>query len=150
VEIMEGGYEDKLLRMLLAEELRISNKHLPMRREPLSKLLAMDHPHVVLRDGTIHFFRKRELRKLAEAAGEDIDKLLLPIVVVLRSDMGEGTAVIEDEVAARVIAKILGLKHRGGPLYLYRPQLVELREKFDTVVQVAIFVPLEEVGGEKP
>ncbi len=137
--------EDRVLRMLLAEELRISNKHLPTRREPLSKLLAMEYPHVVLRDGTVHFFRKRELRELAEIAGEDADKLLLPIVVVLRSDMGEGTAVVEDEVAARVIAKVLGLEYRGGVLHLYRPHLAELREKFDTVIQFAIFVRLEDL-----
>ncbi len=138
-----GESEERLLRALLAEELRISNKHLPQRRVPLSQLLKMEYPCVRLRDGTTHYFRKRELLELAEVAGEDADRLLLPIVVVLRSDMGEGTAVIEDEVAAKVIAKILGIPYRGGALHLYRPQLAELREKFDTVLQVAIFVPLE-------
>jgi len=148
-----GDAEERILRALLVEELRISNKHLPTRRVPLSKLLEMEYPHVVLRDGTRHYFRKRELRELAEVAGDLADRLMLPIVIVVRSDMGEGTAIIEDEVAAKVVAKILGIEYRGGALHLYRPQLAILREKFDTVFQVAIFVPLDEVdsmpkGGE--
>ncbi|NPA96070.1 MAG: DUF61 family protein, partial [Crenarchaeota archaeon] len=140
-----GDAEEKILRALLAEELRISNKHLPAKRVPLKQLLEMEYPCVRLRDGTLHYFRKRELRELAEVARDLADRLLLPILIVLRSDMGEGTAVIDDEVAARVVARLLGINHRGGPLHLYRPQVAELRERFDTVFQIAIFIPLDQV-----
>ena len=135
-----------MLRMLLAEELRIANKHLPTQRRSLSQLLAMDHPHVVLRDGTLHFFRKRELLELRRYVTDDeAEKLMLPIIVVLRPDMGEGVAVVQDEIGARVVAKILGIEPRY-PLYVYRPQIARLRELFDTVIQIAI---LPSLGGER-
>lgn len=136
--------EDRLLRMLLAEELRIANKHLPAQRRSLSQLLAMEYPHVVLRDGTIHFFRRRELLELRKyVTEEEADRLMLPIVIVVRPDLGEGVAVVQDEVAARVVAKILGVEPRY-PLYVYRPQIAKLRELFDTVIQLAILPTLGE------
>ena len=137
--------EDRLLRMLLAEELRIANKHLPVQRRSLKELLSMEYPHVVLRDGSIHFFRKRELLELAKYVTDtEAERLMLPIVVVMRPDLGEGTAVIQDEVGAIVVARILGIEPRS-PLYIYRPHVARLRELFDTVVQVAI---LPSMGGE--
>ena len=137
-------FSDSIIERLLIEELRLANKHIPVMRIPLSKLLTMEFPCVVLRDGSIHFFRKRELEKLLMYVeqGEE-EKLLLPIIVVLRPDIGEGVGVVEDAIAAKVIARILNLNYEEGKLYLYKPQLAQLREHFDTVIQFAISINLE-------
>jgi len=137
-------FSDSIVERLLIEELRLANKHIPITRIPLSKLLTMEFPHVVLRDGSVHFFRRSELEKLLMyiEQGEE-KKLLLPIIVVLRPDIGEGVGVIEDAVAAKVIARILNLNYEEGKLYLYKPQLAQLREHFDTVIQFAISINLE-------
>lgn len=135
---------DSIIERLLIEELRLANKHIPVTRIPLSKLLTMEFPYVVLRDGSVHFFRKRELEKLLMYVeqGEE-EKLLLPIIVVLRPDIGEGVGVVEDAVAAKVIARILNLSCEEGKLYLYKPHLAQLREHFDTVIQFVISIDLQ-------
>ncbi len=131
------------IERLLVEELKLVNKHLAQERVSLRKLLSMDFPYTVLKDGTIHFFRKSELQRLASMlSDEEIDKLELPIIIVMRPDIGEGIGVVEDPIAARVLAKILGIERYQLPLYLYRPQIAELRAQFDTVIQIAIAVRL--------
>ncbi len=128
-----------VIERLLIEELRISNRYLPVRRVPLSKLLEMEFPHVVLRDGTLHFFRRKELEELLKyVENDEVEKLELPIIIVMRPDIGEGVSVVEDEIAARVIARVLGIRYEGGALYLYRPHVAMLRERFDTVFQIVV------------
>ncbi len=136
-------YSDSVIERLLLEELRLVNRHMPIARIPLAKLLTMEFPHVVLRDGSVHFFRKRELEKLLNYVKDDeVERLLLPIVVTMRPDIGEGVGLVEDAVAARVLSRILGLERGEDKLYLYKPQLAILREQFDTVIQFAISVNL--------
>ncbi len=136
-------YSDSVIERLLLEELRLVNRHMPIARIPLAKLLTMEFPHVVLRDGSVHFFRKRELEKLLKyVKGDEVKRLLLPIIVTMRPDIGEGVGLVEDAVAARVLSRILGLECEEDRLYLYKPQLAILREQFDTVIQFAISISL--------
>ncbi len=136
-------YSDSVIERLLLEELRLVNRHMPIVRIPLAKLLKMEFPHVVLRDGSVHFFRKRELEELLKYVKDDeVERLLLPIVVTMRPDIGEGVGLVEDAVAARVLSRILGLEREEDKLYLYKPQLAILREQFDTVIQFAISINL--------
>ena len=138
-------YSDSIVEKLLLEELRLVNRHMPITRVSLAKLLAMEFPHVVLRDGSVHFFKKRELEKLLRyVKGDEVEKLLLPIVITMRPDIGEGVGLVDDAVAARVLSRILGLEREEDRLYLYKPQLAILREQFDTVIQFAISINLGE------
>ncbi|MEM1560598.1 MAG: DUF61 family protein [Ignisphaera sp.] len=139
--------EDLIIRGLIVGELRVVNKHLPKERLSLHRLIEMEIPHVILRDGTIHFFRKTELKVLANYIEQnEWDKLLLPIIIIIRPDIDNGIAVVEDSLAIKVIARILGTELSSKNmkrLILYKPHLALLRSLFDTVFQYAISVNLD-------
>ncbi len=137
---------DYKIEKLLELELRIVNKHLPIQRIPIEELLKMEFPCVKLRDGTLHTFKKAELEKLRTyLSDEEAKKLLLPIIIILRPDIGEGAAIIEDSIAAHVVAKILDIRNTEiNKLVLYRPHVAYLRRFFDTIFQFAISINLSE------
>ena len=129
-------------RVLIAE-LRVANRHVARIRKSLKELLKEEHPSVLLMDGSRHYFRRSELRDLASRIGEDLaERLMLPIILVSRPDMGEGAVVVEDSVAARAIAKLLGIEYRE-PMILYRPHVAALRAMYDTVFQVVLSIEFE-------
>ncbi len=133
-------YEETILKAL-ENELRIINKHLPYRRLSLKKLLSMEIPYIVLRDGTRHLFRRKELLMLKELVdSSELDKLLIPIIIEINPSYGEGSAIIRDPLAAKVVSKILDIEYRGSPLILYRPQLFELRSVLRTTTTI-MFIP---------
>jgi len=135
----DSFYEDLVTRVL-QKELLIVNKHLPYKRVNLCDLLSMDVPRYVSRDGSINLVDPRELRYLKEVAGKDACKLYIPIVIEYSSALGEATYVVRDETASRVLAKILGVKHEGGALIIYRPQLYEIRSRLRTTTTI-VFIP---------
>lgn len=135
---------------LLYAELRIANRHLPMARKTLAQLLGEDVPHVLCNDGTVHVFRRSELQALRNyVSDEEAKRLYLPIVIQVRADMDTMTGVVEDELDAAVIRRILGLRPplEGSDrrLFLYKPQLYELRYRFSTVFQIAIVADLDSI-----
>ena len=137
-----------VVEKLLQAELRIANKHLPMARKSLAQLLREELPHVLCRDGTVHVFRRSELQKLRSyVSDEEAEKLMLPIVIQVRADMETLTGFVEDELEARVIRRILGLapqlSEKDSKLFLYKPQIYELRSEFSTVFQIAIVADLD-------
>ncbi len=136
-----GNRIEKSIENLLNFELKIVNKHLPIQRQPLKKLLNMDVPHVRLRDGSVHIFRRSELEALRRYLNEEeAERLELPIIVILRPDIGEGMGIIDDPIAVKVVARILGITLSDARLILYKPHIAMLRRYFDTLFQFAIVV----------
>ncbi|MEM1662037.1 MAG: DUF61 family protein [Desulfurococcaceae archaeon] len=141
--------EDNIEKLFRAE-LRIANKHLPITRKNLIQLLNEPVPHVICRDGVIHVFRRSELKKLREYVNDDeAHQLLLPIIIHVRADMDTLTGFVENELEATVIKRILGLNHveenSSKKLFLYKPQLYELRYRFSTIFQIAIVADLDSI-----
>lgn len=143
---MELGFKDRLLEKLLSEELKLANKHLPKHRKSLAELLTEEDPHVLCLDGTYHYFRRSELRILAQLLPKDQwSELKLPIIIEVGEPLSKDVAgVIRDPIAAKVIAKLLNIPYREQEiLILYRPQLAELRAKLETTTQYAFIAPTE-------
>ncbi|MEM0000123.1 MAG: DUF61 family protein [Desulfurococcaceae archaeon] len=139
-----------VVEKMFQAELRIANKHLPVTRKSLAQLLSEIVPHVVCRDGSVHVFRRSELKKLREhVKDEEAQQIFLPIIIHVRADMDTLTGFVENELEATVIRRILGLEHlpEGKPkkLFLYKPQLYELRYRFSTIFQIAIVADLDSV-----
>lgn len=127
---------DDYLERYLTHELRVVNKYLPMKRKKLPELLREEYPHVTCSDGSVHMFRKEELEGILKLVNdEELNNLLLPIMLELRVDMSGTVALVRDRYAASLISKILGIAYEGGNLYLYPPQLSELRRKAGTLIQ---------------
>ncbi len=127
----------------LEKELRIVNKHLPYRRVALSELLEQEFPHVVLRDGTLHYFKRRELEYLASIIPrEEWSKLYLPIIIEIRPELGEGVGVIRGEVEVKIVSRILNINinKKAKQLIIYRPQIMLLRQILPTTTQYAFYI----------
>ncbi len=127
----------------LEKELRIVNKHLPYRRIPLSELLKQEFPYIVLRDGTLHYFKRRELEYLASITSRDEwSKLYLPIIIEIRPELGKGAGVIRGEIEVKVASKILNIKveEKAKQLIIYRPQIMLLRQLLPTTTQYAFYI----------
>ncbi len=135
---------DSLLEALLREELGVANKHLPRTRKSLEELLSEEYPRVLCRDGTLHFFRKKELERISNFIDrESWDRILLPIIITIVPESESFVGVVEDRYAAELVSRILGLEYRGGALFLYKPQLYELRRDYSTIFQFAISYPTD-------
>ncbi len=135
---------NEVIERYLRDELRVVNKSLPIRRRPLNELIKEDTPYVLTRDGGIHVFRKSEIMLAYELLGDELaSKLYLPIILEVRTDIESSTVlVVNDEVAAELIAKILGVNDYSLPMYIYPIQLKVLRRRIGTLIHYAFTIKL--------
>ena len=131
-----------ILEEYLRHELRLIHSYLPYHRKTLGQLLLEKYPKILLRDGTYHYIKRRELELLASITPKEYwSKLKIPILLEVAPEYGEGAIVIRDPIEAMVIAKLLGIKHsEGEQLIIYRPQVAELRSKLPTTTQYVFSV----------
>ena len=135
--VSELPYE-KLLQECLKGELRVVNAHLPSKQKPLSDLLAEEYPHVMCRDGSMHLFKRRELKYLASLIGNDEQEaLLLPMLLEVNVGRGEIAVICQGEVEEKVMAKVLDMPvtPRQKKIVLYKPQLALVRKLLRTTTQ---------------
>ena len=106
---------------ILQREVAGINLHLPKRRISLADLLNMEDPHVVLRDGSHHHFRKSVLKYILSILDEtEAKSLRLPIILEI-STVNRGHFRVRGWIEVKVIDKILGkfdpLNERFEALY---------------------------------
>lgn len=125
------------LEEYLQKELRLVNLHLPYRKRSLEELLKEEFPHVILRDGSTHYFKRKELELLASLLPkEKWNELYLPILLEVSPEYGEGAVAVKGRIESMVISKLLGLEWKNEPgLIIYRPQISILRRKLPTTTQ---------------
>jgi uncharacterized protein (UPF0216 family) len=115
------------------------NRHLPRRRKNLAELLEEERPHVIGADGTRHRFRNAELKKIADIIDkEDYKKLKLPIYIEIES-MTSG-ARIAGILESTIVCKILNIDPCKRELFIYRPQIKELRSELPSATQYIFLV----------
>ena len=108
---------DKRMSMKFLQTL---NKHLPVKRKTLKELIGEVKPSVINRDGSTHYFDKKELEKLASLIPEwEHDKLRLPIYLEMSSSMERGSIKISGKIECRIIC---GLVHAGEEKRKAAPQ----------------------------
>jgi len=131
---------DKVLERLLRDELKAVNYMLPKKRKNLKELLGEEYPHVPLRDGGTHMFRRSELQKACRILGKELcGNLFLPIILEMRAELKEVVAEVEDPVAIKLICKVLDINEpRKPPLRLYPVHLRVLRREIGTLLMYAI------------
>lgn len=136
---MLRGVEEKLLKALLQHETEKLNEHLPKEFKTLEELLSMDDPCVKTRDGGEIIFDRAELRMIASLLPRELhSQLRLPIVLLRRIDLGPGVfSVSGGKIEAYLTLKLLSkrevtLNDVRLPLYIYRPEVQELRRRLRT------------------
>lgn len=136
---MDSGLPyDRMLQKYLTGELRVLNAHLPGSQKLLSDLWDEEYPHVLCNDGSIHLFKRKELKYLADLIDADEQKMLsLPILIEVSAGRTEMAVLCPGEVEKKVIQKVLDmpLDVREGRISLYRPQLALVRKLLKTTTQ---------------
>jgi uncharacterized protein (UPF0216 family) len=144
---------ERAIGAVLTREIQRLNTHLPKRREPMTELLKRTDPTVEAVDGSSILLRTAELQDLARIVPfEYRDRVRLPIIVLRRMDLGKSTYIVAGELVEEfTVKKILNIttanyqemyKDRTS-LFLYRPQLVELIQKYHSLFVVGFGVPRE-------
>lgn len=117
---------------------------MPSEYRTLEELLSMESPSVKARDGGEIIFDKAELEMVARLLPKELHRQLrLPIVLLRRIDLGPGVfSVSGGRVEAYLTLKLLSRKGEVSldkvelPLYVYRPEVQELRQRLRTLTVI--------------
>ncbi|BDZ69543.1 DUF61 family protein [Methanobacterium petrolearium] len=124
---------------LLKKQILSLNRHLPRRRKNLKELLEEEKPHVMGTDGTRHRFKRDELKKIASMIPEGMwERLKLPIYIEIDSDRSGSR--ISGKIECDLICQILNKEDCGEEIYIYRPDIKVVRQKFPTTSQYIFLV----------
>lgn len=124
---------------LVKKQVLSLNKHLPRRRKNLAELMEEEKPHVIGADGTRHRFRNAEIKKIASLLDKrDYKNLKLPIYIEI--DSTSSASRIAGSLETKLVCKILNLDPCKSELFIYRPDIKELRKEFPTATQYIFLV----------
>jgi len=138
---------DGFFDVMLQNELRKLNTHLPKNRKTVRELLAEDSPNVSTVSGEKVTMKKAEIEALSAELPESLrDKVKLPIVLLRRRDLGAGAfTLLGDSSEEYALSKVLGdyngaqadiRQARESPKVFYKPQVSELMRRFHSLIVV--------------
>jgi uncharacterized protein (UPF0216 family) len=144
---------ERAIGAVLTHEIRKLNTHLPKRRQQLRELLKHTDPTVEPVDGSSILLRTVELQERARIVPlEYHDRVRLPIIVLRRMDLGKSTYTVAgepiEEFTVKKILSITNVSYREmykdqTSLFLYRPQVIELLQKYHSLFVIGFGVPRE-------
>jgi uncharacterized protein (UPF0216 family) len=147
---------DRAFDVLMGRELQRINAHLPKQRRTLGELLKLNNPTAEAVDGSPILLKSTELTALAEIVPEEYrDRVRLPFVIVRRMDLGKSVYTVSGNLIEDfTIQKILGnmtedfhqIYRYKEQSFLYRPQLVDLLNRFHSLVVIGFGIPKELQG----
>jgi len=136
-------FGERVFKTLLQREVERINEHLPKEYRTLEELLSMESPSVKARDGGEIIFDRAELEMVARLLPKELhSQLRLPIVLLRRIDLGPGVfSVSGGKAEAYLTLKLLARKETNLdevelPLYIYRPEVQELRQRLRTLTVI--------------
>jgi len=138
---------DGFFDVMLQNELRKLNKHLPKNRKTIRELLAEEQPSVSTVGGEKANMKKSEVEALSAGLPDELrDKVRLPLVLLRRRELGPGAfTLLGDPNEEYAVSNILGeyngtlaefQRSRQSPTVFYKPQVSELTRRFHSLVVV--------------
>jgi len=138
---------DGFFDVMLQNELRKLNTHLPKNRKTIRELLAEEQPSVSTVGGEKANMKKSELEALSAGLPDELrDKVRLPLVLLRRRELGPGAfTLLGDPNEEYAVSNILGeyngtlaefQRSRQSPTVFYKPQVSELTRRFHSLVVV--------------
>ena len=138
---------DGFFDVILQNELRKLNTHLPKNRKTVRELLAEDSPNVSTVGGEKVTMKKTEIEALSAELPEALrNKVKLPIVLLRRRELGAGAfTLLGDSYEEYALSKVLGdydgteadfRQARESPKVFYKPQVSELMRRFHSLIVV--------------
>ena len=133
--MLDNNRYDRLLQESVKNELRVLNSQLPSTQKSLDVLLKEETPSITLRDGSLHLFKKKELKYLSDITDSSLwNNLLLPVIIEVNPGEDEYSIVCRGEVEEKVFSAILGMPVtiRHHRIVIYKPQLAVIRKILKT------------------
>jgi len=138
---------DGFFDVMLQNELRKLNTHLPKNRKTIRELLAEEQPSVSTVGGEKATMKKSEVEALSAVLPDSLrDKVRLPLVLLRRRELGPGAfTLLGDPNEEYAVSNILGeyngtlaefQRSRQSPTVFYKPQVSELTRRFHSLVVV--------------
>ena len=139
--------QDGFFDVMLQNELRKLNTHLPKNRKTIRELLAEEQPSVSTVGGEKANMKKSEVEALSAGLPDALrDKVRLPLVLLRRRELGPGAfTLLGDPYEEYALSKILGefsgtlaefQESRQSPTVFYKPQVSELTRRFHSLIVV--------------
>jgi uncharacterized protein (UPF0216 family) len=133
--MLDNNRYDRILQESVKYELRLLNSHLPSQQKSLGELLNEESPSITLSDGSLHLFKKKELKYLSDITDSSLwNNLLLPVIIEVNPGEDEYSIVCRGEVEEKVFSAILGMPVtiRHHRIVIYKPQLAVIRKILKT------------------
>ena len=138
---------DGFFDVMLQNELRRLNTHLPKNRKTIRELLAEEQPSVSTVGGEKATMKKSEVEALSAGLPDELrDKVRLPLVLLRRRELGPGAfTLLGDPNEEYAVSNILGeyngtlaefQRSRQSPTVFYKPQVSELTRRFHSLIVV--------------
>ena len=138
---------DGFFDVMLQNELRKLNTHLPKNRKTIRELLAEEQPSVSTVGGEKANMKKSEVEALSAGLPDALrDKVRLPLVLLRRRELGPSAfTLLGDPNEEYAVSNILGeyngtlaefQRSRQSPTVFYKPQVSELTRRFHSLVVV--------------
>ena len=136
--MLDNNRYDRILQESVKYELRLLNSHLPSQQKSLGELLNEESPSITLSDGSLHLFKKKELKYLGDIIDSTLwNNLLLPVIIEVNPGEDEYSIVCRGEVEEKVFSAILGMPviTRHHRIVIYKSQLAVIRKILKTTTQ---------------
>ncbi len=136
--MLDSNRYDRLLQQSVKNELRVLNSQLTVTQKSLDDLLKEETPSIKRNDGSIHLFKKKELKYLSDITDSSLwNNLLLPVIIEINPGEDEYSIVCRGEVEEKVFSTILGMPVtiRHHSIVIYKSQLAVIRKILKTTTQ---------------
>jgi uncharacterized protein (UPF0216 family) len=138
---------DGFFDVMLQNELRKLNTHLPKNRKTVRELLTENEPSVSTVGGEKAIMKRSEVEALSAELPDALrDRVKLPLVLLRRRELGAGAfTLLGDDYEEFALSKILGeyqgtlaefQQSRESPTVFYKPQVSELTRRFHSLIVV--------------
>ncbi|UOY09812.1 DUF61 family protein [Methanonatronarchaeum sp. AMET6-2] len=120
------------------KQIKALNNHLPRRRASLKELVADPELELETRKGEKFTVDSEEIERISEIIPEQYwGTLKIPIYIEINRKHSKGTYKISGKFACMVVGEILKRDLDKGQenLYVYRPEVIELRRKLKTTTE---------------
>ena len=136
--MLDNNRYDRLLQESLKTELRVLNSQLPSSQKSLDDLMNEEIPSITLSDGSLHLFKKKELKYLSDITDSSVwNNLLLPVIIEINPGEDKYSIICRGEVEEKVFSAILGMPVavRHHRIVIYKSQLAVIRKILKTTTQ---------------
>ena len=136
--MVDNSRYDRLLQESVKAELRVLNSQLPAKQKSLAELLKEKTPSVTNNDGSLHLFKKKELKYLSDITDtSQWNNLFLPVIIETNPGEDRYSIICRGEVEEKVFSAILGMPvtKRHHRIVIYKSQLAVIRKILKTTTQ---------------